>query len=991
MAFAYPRKTFRHWPRICEALLVACLVPLAAVRAEPSKPILVSAPTSTRAVALDAVAFTSEPFSPAPKSFLYGPEEPTSIILFVLNLSLNPGEDASALTADAEDAAHKHYNLKVEYVGKVPGQEWLSQLNLRLDAGMGDVGDVLIKVTHQGVASNRVRVGIGHVGGGPTDDEGAAPTPAPPYTISGRVLSGGAGLGGVKVTLGGAQTATATTAADGSYAFLINAVGNYTVNASKKFYTLTPPASAFENLSGDRTLVFDASLDKHTISGTLKDDEGRAMKGLPVTLRSVAGDFTPRTIAAGDGGEFSFGDVPAGRGYTIEPLNTSLYAFTPQSVGELDGDVALAFNGTRRRYTIGGVIKDYSGRAVEGVGVTLTGELGASATTDANGRYSFANLVSGKLYNLHAAKIDYLVSPETMSFILLRDETADFFAARQYRITGRVTDSGGKGIYDIVMKLVGPETVTVLTDLDGSYGFIVTTEGSYQLFPFKEQDLYRYAPPSRSFNLTTTSPNLTLNFTAGILLTSPTHVLEFDGTPMSADYGVFWAHDTTVGNFFWEFWAMPGENTQGRYLLSDGYGGSHTLLFGFNHGPRGYSFTGNVWNGTGVVSFGSDEGPSVGEWGHYAVGWDGKSINTYYDGVPVGKVAFNGPRVSLGTGSGSTLLLIGGSNHQNLIGRIAQVRGYEENNPHAAAPESSFAPQTVFSVDGQLLSYYFRPAERVADLSPVGFNGSHHNGWPRGMLEFYFNFSCPGCPVPQFVIDPTAPDFANPNNPVKAKTLVVGPPPTPSGARVFDSFSRDNATYILGGKGGLGTTEAAGASAGAKVWQTNVEATVAQPFGILGGRAVLLADAESLAWVSTGALSANLNISVERTAGSYGSGVNTGLCFRVADKNNFFFAYTTDDPANPSAPKRLTLGFYQSGTRTVLASNIPMPSGNWKTLRVITTQAGSIKVYAEDALVHSAESTTHAFSTGAGLYNHAAGMGLSNRWDNFTVLDVPQP
>jgi hypothetical protein len=813
MTNVFPRARVRYGLQVCAVLFVVCCVQQSVVNADPSKPILVSVPTSTRAVAMDAVTFTPEPFSPRPDSFLYGPGKPTSIMLFVLNLSLKAGEDASALKADAEDGAHRHYDLKVEYAGKVSGQEWLSQVNLRLDSEMGDVGDVLVSITYQGVSSNRVRVGVGHVGGGPEDDAGASATPAPPYTISGRITSGATGLGGVSVTLGGAQTGTVMTGDDGGYSFTVTSVGNYTLTPSKNLYSFTPPDKGFDNLSGNRT--------------------------------------------------------------------------------------------------------------------------------------------------------------------------ADF-AIKFYSLRGRVVDNNGKGIYGIVMRLSGPETGDVYTALDGSYSFAVATAGDYTITPLKEQYFYQFSPPSQSF--IGLSDNQTTNFTAAIVITSPTYVLEFDGTPMSADYGVFWPHDTTVGNFFWEFWAMPGENTQGRYLLSDGYGGAHTLLFGFGYGPRGYNLTGNIWDGTQTVSFFSDEGPSVGEWGHYAVGWDGKNIMTYYDGVPVGKTPFTGPRVSLGTGSGATLLLIGGSTHQNLIGRIAQVRGYEENNPRESSPESSFAPQTVFSVEGQLLSYYFRPAERVADLS-YGYNGGQHLGWPRGMQDFYFNYTCPGCPIPQFVVDPTAPDFSNPANPGHAKTLVVGPPATPGGSLVFDSFSRDNSTYILGGKGGLGATEQG--AAGAKTWQTNMPTAQPQPFGILGGRAVPLADDTTLAWVSTGAGSANLDVRVERTVGSFGSGVNTGLCFRVADKNNFFFAYTTDDEANPSAPKRLTLGYYLSGVRTILAADIALPQGNWKTLRVVTTQTGAINIYADNVPVHFTNSAVHALATGAGLYNRAAGMGLSNRWDNFTVFEVP--
>jgi len=42
---------------------------------------------------------------------------------------------------------------------------------------MDDLGDVLVRVSYKGLSSNRVRVAIGHAGGGPADDEGAVPTP----------------------------------------------------------------------------------------------------------------------------------------------------------------------------------------------------------------------------------------------------------------------------------------------------------------------------------------------------------------------------------------------------------------------------------------------------------------------------------------------------------------------------------------------------------------------------------------------------------------------------------------------------------------------------------------------------------------------------------------------------------------------------------------------------------------------------------------------
>src|SRR2546422_2848501 len=180
-------------------------------RADSSKPVLISQPDSTRAIALEATTFTKEPFSVTPLSRLYDLDPRTRILLFALNLNLQPAEDLTAVTADAEDVAHRHYSLKVEFVREVPGQVWMKQVTLRLNDNFADPGDVLIGITYRGVASNRVRVGVGHVGGGPPDDNGAGPTPAPPYNLKGQIKQDGLGLAGVSVRLSGAQAGVFTT------------------------------------------------------------------------------------------------------------------------------------------------------------------------------------------------------------------------------------------------------------------------------------------------------------------------------------------------------------------------------------------------------------------------------------------------------------------------------------------------------------------------------------------------------------------------------------------------------------------------------------------------------------------------------------------------------------------------------------------------------------------------------------------------------------
>lgn len=142
-------------------------------------PILISEENSTRALALDSVLSLREPFQ-ATSQYSWGSERQTRIMLFATNFELLPGVPLSAITAEAEDSAHRIYSLPVEYVGKAAGFSWLNCIVVRLSPEMGDIGDVLVRISYQGVSSNRARVGIGHVGGGLPDDAGATPTPGRP-------------------------------------------------------------------------------------------------------------------------------------------------------------------------------------------------------------------------------------------------------------------------------------------------------------------------------------------------------------------------------------------------------------------------------------------------------------------------------------------------------------------------------------------------------------------------------------------------------------------------------------------------------------------------------------------------------------------------------------------------------------------------------------------------------------------------------------------
>ena len=75
-----------------------------------------------------------------------------------LDLYPNQGETLSLITAQAQDAQFKTYNLVVEDLRKVPGIPWMSQLLVLLPAELAGVTDVTVTVSARGKVSNGAKV-----------------------------------------------------------------------------------------------------------------------------------------------------------------------------------------------------------------------------------------------------------------------------------------------------------------------------------------------------------------------------------------------------------------------------------------------------------------------------------------------------------------------------------------------------------------------------------------------------------------------------------------------------------------------------------------------------------------------------------------------------------------------------------------------------------------------------------------------------------------
>ncbi|HKS08324.1 MAG TPA: heme-binding protein [Pyrinomonadaceae bacterium] len=159
--------------------LIFCACVLTAIEGHAqTRPVLISHADSTRAIAFDSVTRRREPFNTTAE-ISFGSDAATRIMLFAMNLPAN-----EIPSADAEDVNHNLYQLTVEHVGSVPNQPWASSVIIRLPQDLPATGDVLVRIKYRDLVSNRVRVGIGQVGGGPPDDLNAVPTPGLPAPAS---------------------------------------------------------------------------------------------------------------------------------------------------------------------------------------------------------------------------------------------------------------------------------------------------------------------------------------------------------------------------------------------------------------------------------------------------------------------------------------------------------------------------------------------------------------------------------------------------------------------------------------------------------------------------------------------------------------------------------------------------------------------------------------------------------------------------------------
>jgi hypothetical protein len=376
--------------------------------------------------------------------------------------------------------------------------------------------------------------------------------------------------------------------------------------------------------------------------------------------------------------------------------------------------------------------------------------------------------------------------------------------------------------------------------------------------------------------------------------------LYFDETyHQHVNHGYFWNRGAAApGLFLYEAWVSP--KTGAEYVISDGFGGAHNLLWGFNGfgGGKG-TVSGNVAIAGAPVGFSSQDFIYEGDWHHIAVNWDGTNLRTYTDGVLSKVVPLSGVRQTLGNPS-EGVLFVAGSDHSNYHGYVRMLRAFEASNPIGAAlyyrPEINF--KAAFNAVGgdtlvgaSFLADYTRPSNIIADLSS-GYNGSVHPGYLASELDGSNTGTIDGGNpasgrvnnLPQFKAD----------NPFVRPTIFRGVQNSiPVGAVGYDDFSRANVNLAWDDVLTLGTTRTG------QVWSSPAAASLG--WGIVDGHAYCNngAGVQSIATFDLG--KSDQDVTVRRKDAS----TFAGPVARYVDANNYVYAIIGDFGADKFTDRRL--------------------------------------------------------------------------------------
>ena len=242
-------------------------------------------------------------------------------------------------------------------------------------------------------------------------------------------------------------------------------------------------------------------------------------------LNAAGSALVYSTYLGGGSGTFGGGDY--GQGVAIDSTGNVIFMGSTASnnfptvnpFSTPAGDLESAFlakvseSGSQTLYRISGRLESNVGNPLNGVTVMLSGS--QSATIVASGSlYSFNGLAAGGTYTITPSANGITFDPPSQTFTnLSSDQTADFMQApRSYHISGRVADTNGIGVPNVVVEIGGYYyPVDRYTDQQGDFVLMYLEAGrTYTVTP--RHSSYSFSP--RTYTFPNMNSNQTANFSA---------------------------------------------------------------------------------------------------------------------------------------------------------------------------------------------------------------------------------------------------------------------------------------------------------------------------------------------------------------------------------------------------------------------------------------------------------------------------------------------
>ncbi|MCE5237033.1 carboxypeptidase regulatory-like domain-containing protein [bacterium] len=346
-----------------------------------------------------------------------------------------------------------------------------------------------------------------------------------PSTVSGVIRLGDAALPDVTVNLyqGGALKQTALTDGTGRYTFSELAPGTYVVVPTGTGLSFDPACRSVTVPPSTTTADFTAAPQTYTISGLIvkpnltPPPDLTPLPGIGVSLYQ-AGVLKQTALTDGTG-RYTFSGLTAGA-YLVLPT-TSGYTFDPASRAVTVGPSTTKahFAATPLPSTISGVIKSVGGTTRPGLTVNLyqAGVLKQTALTDAEGRYTFSEVVAGT-YVVKPAYVGLIFDPaHRVITVPPSTSTANFTAvAIAYSISGTIKTASGTALAGVTVALYQGDIqkATTTTNAEGRYCFADLVASTYSVRPLGE--LLTFDPANRTIALPPSTS--TANFVAGYLI-----------------------------------------------------------------------------------------------------------------------------------------------------------------------------------------------------------------------------------------------------------------------------------------------------------------------------------------------------------------------------------------------------------------------------------------------------------------------------------------